>query len=416
MKLPFEEWISQKKYSKNVSTLFDEAFVCYRNAAYKASLLFSYLAFLTIIKEVIITSSKPAIVPQRRWEDIIKRLQNDDSWEKAVYEELINNSSPVFNINDSIRQQIKYWKDRRNDCAHFKSNDIESHHTEAFWSFIRSNLLKITIEGGAENLLNKFEKHFDQTFTPPDSDVSPLVREIDGTIDLLELPGFWPALLTRIDLLGFVFFGESDFTKVVNRVFECCAERVRESLADFLKSNKYDLYIISIYPDKINQLNYNPTEIRQIWRTRIWENKSNVFSIYGALLRNSLIPASEIQEANAYVIAKGTDCYPHDEPTHLALAGNGFGDVLFEIAVHSQRLADWFNWVNPRVDLLAYYLEKYTLREETVEVICEMYGRPKYSYWLAERLTRIFAKNSQKKMEFIEIATRNGYSIPQELN
>jgi hypothetical protein len=416
MKIAFEGWIKQKPYSKDISALFDEAFTCYRNTAYRASLLFSYLGFLTIIKEVIIRSSKPLPISQSRWDHLIQKLQSDDTWEKAVYEELINSSSSIFNINEGIRQQIKYWKDRRNDCAHFKNNEIESHHTESFWSFIRSNILKITIEGGASNLLNKFEKHFDPTFTPPDADLSPLVREIDDTVDGTALSQFWSDLYSRIDLLGLSYYGETDFSQVVNQVFSNCNELVRDSLAKFLKENKQELYIVFLYPDKISQFNYDPSEIREIWRTRIWSFKAFTFPIYGILLRNSLIPLTELREAHEFIIARAIDSRPRDEATHLALAGSGFGEVIFKIAIQDQRLKDWFNWVNPRADMIAYYIEKYSLKEETVEVICEMYSRSNYSYWLAERISKIMEENPDKKVEFHQIANRKGFSIPSELN
>ncbi|TDN79360.1 hypothetical protein DET49_13823 [Salegentibacter sp. 24] len=72
MKLPFEEWTIEKRFSRNVSKLFNEAFICYKGAAYRASLLFSYLGFLTIIKEIIIKSNKATSIPQGRWDDIWK--------------------------------------------------------------------------------------------------------------------------------------------------------------------------------------------------------------------------------------------------------------------------------------------------------------------------------------------------------
>ena len=102
MKLPFEEWVYQKHFSQNVVKLFSEALISYKHSAYMASLLFSYLAFLTILKELIIKSTKAVSIPQGRWDIIIKKLQNDDTWEKCVYEELINNSSPIFNISDDV--------------------------------------------------------------------------------------------------------------------------------------------------------------------------------------------------------------------------------------------------------------------------------------------------------------------------
>lgn len=416
MKLPFEEWSIQKRFSTNVTALFNEAFICYKNAAYRASLLFSYLGFMTILKEVIIKSAKPATIPPGRWNVIIGKLQSDDTWEKAVYEELINGATPIFNINEDLRQQIKYWKDRRNDCAHFKTNEIEAHHTESFWSFVKSNLLKITIEGGKESLLNKFEKHFDETFTPPGADVTPLIKEIDESVIVLELPTFWGELFAKIDRLwGFLCPIETSFTQVANKVFECCSERTKENLSLFLKQKEHDLIIVGLYPDKINYFNYTPEEIRQIWRKRIINSGSVAFSIYGTLLRNSLIPSTEIREANEHMIDRLIEYRPDDKVTHKDLAANGFGDVLFEIAIHKKRLKDWHTWVNPRADMIGYYIEKYPLREETVEVICEMYSRENYSYWLGERIVRIFTNDVNKKNEFHSIAKREGFTIPTAL-
>lgn len=415
MRLPFEEWSIQRKFSTNVNALFNEAFTCFKNAAYRASLLFSYLGFLTILKEVIIKSAKPTLIPQGRWDDIIKRLQNDDTWEKTVYEELINSSSPIFNINEDLRQQIKYWKDRRNDCAHFKDNNIESYHAESFWSFVKSNLLKITIEGGKDTLINKFERHFDPTFSPPNADVTPLIREIDEAVKSAELSSFWDELISRVDPWGLMLYGETHGTRIIDKVFENCSDQTKENLSAYLKDKKQDLIILSLYPRNIGYLIYSPQEIREIWRTRILVNKSTAFSIYASLLRNSLIPAIEIEEANKHMIDKMTDYRPKDDITHLALAGNGFGDLLFNIAFHENRLKDWFGWVNPRADMIAYYIEKYPLLEETVEVICEMYTRDKYSHWLGERLVRIFSESSQKRSEFHGIATRKGFTIPTQL-
>lgn len=415
MTLPFEDWFNQRKYGTSVSALLNEAFICFKNAAYRASLLFSYLGFMTIIKELIIKSSKPAAIPQGRWDDIIRKLQSDDTWEKAVYEELINSSSPIFSINEDIRQQVKYWKDRRNDCAHFKDNNIEGHHTEAFWSFVKSNLLKITIEGGKQSLLNKFARHYDPTFTPPNADVTPLIKEIDEAVQKAELPAFWHELINRVDPWGLIFYGESQATLIVKKVFENCSGETKDSLATFLKANKGDLAIISLYPDKIHYLNYTSHEIREIWRSRIFNQKSTAFSIYGTLLRNSLIPANEIEEANRHIIDNLTEYRPVDDLTHVALATNGFGNALYEIAIKNDRLRNWFHWVNPRADMIGYYIEKYPLQEQTVEVICEMYTRDTYSFWLGERLVRIFKENPVKKKEFHDIANNEGFAIPTEL-
>lgn len=416
--MPFEEWLMEKKFSENVRFLFNEAFICYKNTAYRASLLFSHLAFMTSIKELIINSKKPANIQEGRWNSIINDLQNDDKWEKAVYDELINSSSPIFNINEDLRQQIKYWKDRRNDCAHFKSNDILYHHTEVFWSFVKSNFLKITLEGGKESLLNKFKIHYNNTFTPPNADVTPLISEIEATLKESEFTIFWEELFNKIDkrMDDYGFYSETNATRVIKKIFENCKETTIENLAKFLKDKKLDVDIIKLYPDKVNFFNYSSQEVRNIWKKRILDCKAYAFKIYATLLRNSLIPQTEIEEANKHMIDKLVDYWPEDEITHESLASNGFGNQIFEIAIKEKRLNDWYKWVNPRADMIAYYIEKYKLLDDTVEVLCEMYTRKKYSYWLNERLIKIFSENECKKQEFHSIAKRLGFSIPKELS
>lgn len=414
MKLSFETWCSDKNFSINVLQLYNESFICYKNGAYRASLLFSYLGLLTFIKELIIKSTKPILIEDSRWEKLIRKLQSDDTWEIAVYEELINSSSPIFNISDDLRQQIKYWKDRRNDCAHFKTNEIGAHHIESFWSFVRSNMFKITVEGGKESLLNKFEKHFDVTYTPPGTDIIPLVTQIDDSIIANDLDNFWDELFSIIDNWGFTPYIETNASFTANKIFGFCSLRTKEKLAAYIKRKAYDLAIITFYPDKIYYLNYTPEEVREIWRKRIINDSIIGIDIYGTLLRTSSIPTAQIKEANEFIIQNHTDFKSISEITHMSLASNGFGDTLFEIAIKGNRLMDWFNWVNPRADMLAYYIEKYPLRDETVEVICEMYTRDKYSFWLSERIIRIFTAMEQKRQEFIKIANKNKFTIPKE--
>ncbi|NJM79038.1 MAG: hypothetical protein HC854_04260, partial [Flavobacterium sp.] len=85
-----DNWIEQKitKLSIDSKSLFDESLLCYKIKAFRASLLFSYLGFLTIIKEIIISSKKPELIEQSRWDKIIFDLNIEDKWEKEFIDEL----------------------------------------------------------------------------------------------------------------------------------------------------------------------------------------------------------------------------------------------------------------------------------------------------------------------------------------
>ncbi len=245
MKLYIENWIDDNKYTENVCTLFKDAITSYKSGAYRPSLLFSYLGFMTILKERIISSNKPNLFPQCQWDSIIKKVLNEDTWEAAVFDATqqqgqfdqttkVCTKDPVFNLNDNIRIQIKYWKDRRNDCAHYKDNIIDTYHVESFWAFIKSNLPKITIEGGVQSLLNKISKHFDPTLTPPNKDITQLVKEVESSIETKKLKEFWNLLLDNSQYYNDLSLNKQNFA---NRSFEVNTDHVNQYLVEILKNN-----------------------------------------------------------------------------------------------------------------------------------------------------------------------------------
>ncbi len=224
MKLQIEIWVLEKSYTNNISKLFNESVICYRNGAYRASLIFSYIGFLTIIKETIVKAKRPAAFTEPEWKNLISNINNDELWEKEVYEALIRVNKPIFPLNDDLKLQLRYWKDRRNDCAHFKSNEIESQHTEAFWSFIKSNVPKMTVEGGMETLLNKFNEHFDNTKTPPDADFTHLAKEIEVSVQKNELKDFLKKLTNIVYIRS--FHSNVEVSKVYCKILDVADTRI----------------------------------------------------------------------------------------------------------------------------------------------------------------------------------------------
>ncbi|WP_196890228.1 hypothetical protein [Aureivirga sp. CE67] len=292
-----ENWLKEKleNHSLDSQKLFEESLICYRVKANRAALLFSYLGFFTIIKERIIRYNGDKI-EKKRLNHLIQKLNDDGKWEEAIYNELNNSRSSIFNFSESIRTQIQYWKDRRNDCAHFRENEINHTHVEMFWTFLKSNLNKITIEGGMENLLQKFKTHFDDTRTAPNSDYTHLLNEIDSSIEKNDFQFF----MDNLD----DFFDEYNperfllFYNIVVTLKNTSLEK--EPLKWLENKNKFTLYLIYYQPQIANIISFDPKLIRKIWKDKIPERNSEVDSLYSNLLRNSLIPKKEIFESLDY--------------------------------------------------------------------------------------------------------------------
>ncbi len=206
MQIPFEQWLLTKHISDGAKQLFDEAFTCYRASAYRASLLFSYLGFQTILKDRIINAKSPDLIPLTLWQDFQRNLLDDDKWEPTLVE-MVKRKKPgqVFIISDDVIRQYEYWKDRRNDCAHAKGNIITIAHVEAFWNFLESNFLRFSVNGGKDAILEKVAIYLDRNLTPRDSDYSNIIKEIPSAVDNKDYDEFLGDLYKMFNEKGFYY-------------------------------------------------------------------------------------------------------------------------------------------------------------------------------------------------------------------
>lgn len=422
MKLKIESWIESNMFSDDVNMLLNDSVICYKAGANRASLLFSYLGFLTILKERMLNATRPALFPESHWTAITRNLRNEDSWEKAIFEatqmrESFTNDVPkvksrdaIFAMNENLRIQILYWKDRRNDCAHFKHNAIEGHHVDSFWSFIQSSLPKMTVEGGMQTLITKILNHFNPILTAPDADYTPLVKEIENATESFKLKEFWEKLLTM---------GEYDFElgtsrkSVINKSFEINDSKTNDALLEILTEKSYlRKDFLNTYPEKLVYFNLNPQDVRKFWNTEI-NQMHNPLSVYAVMLRNNMIPQGEITEAHGVIISKLRK-YEVTPTEHLELQSNKFFESFKELVFNSNRFEEYL-WVNERADLIAAILKHYPLDLEVVNRICYVYGLSTNSQWLLERFNNLFLPGADVTTKFQEIITQNAIVVPAPL-
>ncbi len=424
MKLRIENWIENNNFSEDVNVLFTDAVTCYKARANRASLLFSYLAFLTILKERIIEGTKPNLFPQGEWDKLISKLQNEDLWEANVFDatqqqEKIDQATkqrikdPIFSLNDNLRLQIKYWKDRRNDCAHYKDNIIDTFHIENFWAFMESNMSKITIEGGMQSLINKIYKHFDPTITPPDKDITPLIQEVEYSVERSKLKHFWETLLNN---------GEWDFDlskrkqELISKSLEVNKDFVNDSLIAIVKANKFYLKdFLSNHTDKILRFNFNEEEVRKFWKTQL-PSCNNILGLYTSFLRNGLIPQNEIAEANRTIISAIREYSPTINE-HQILLVNGFLNTFKEEVLNNSSFVGYksYLWVNDRADIISGVIKNYPPDNDIINRLVEHYNQRDNSDWLLERFNNIFIEGSTITNEYKSILQSNNVEIPEKL-
>jgi len=423
MKLKFESWIETSSFSRNAQALFEASVGCYKAQVYTASLLMSYLGFLTVLKDRVMAGAKPALFKQELWDGLINNLKNEDKWEESIYDASLQQEKttggkpatrtqdPVFVINDNLRNQIRYWKDRRNDCVHNKDNQITIAHVESFWAFLESNIDKITIEGGKVSLLNKFKRHYDRSYTAIGEDITPLVKSIRGAVHKSELDAFWADLINIVEDL----FDYSNEIEIINKVLALNDDLISHSLIEKIKKDeKLLLAYINENPSLILHLAYDKPSIRNLWAKKV-AKLPNAMAIYAFLLRNNLIPNEEIPEANALFIKLYR--YPSDINDHYVLQANGFGNLLHDhlFVLNSKEFLYW-KFMHQHSDIFVKYIEMYPLTDDAVRILCREFSKDEFFSWFVrDGLDNLFESTPSKLKEFTEIIAKLGLAWPYQL-
>lgn len=412
IKLRFEKWHEDAHFSESVEQIFTDAIRCYKAGVYRAALLFSFLAFATVLRERLLVAEPPPALPEDAWRRMRTKLMDEDFWEREVFDATQRQNPVIFPISVDLREQIKYWRNRRNDCAHFKSNEINNAHVEAFWHFVEGNLARITVEGGMQALLAKLGEHYTPALVRRGKDVTPLVAQILSSIDDADLPGFWrqalllvePYYRSRLTSLGLDF---------IAKVFAQQSQHLTKSLTQFIKSDT-DLLVdyLGHMPSFVTQLEYDEKEMRNLWHKHLPKSQK-ALSIYSSLLINRMIPHEEILEANGRFFSEAKE-YDVTPVEHHILQSHGFGATI-QLKAFRTNAIDKYIWVQERAGLLLGFIENYQLTPLVVKRLCEVFSKANVSYTLKASLNELFENNLMKRAEFLVIMTAEGCAVPKHL-
>ena len=369
MQLPIEQWASEVSLPGEAIDALREAGIAYRAGAYRAGLLFTYVSWGLVLRRRILASRCPPNVTQRRWGDLQSHMQNEDRWDAAVFDATqAKDAAAIFNVRDDLRTQVKYWKDRRNDCAHSKNNAITAAHVEALWEFMRWNLDKFVPGGSVEDLVERIREHFDPNLTRPGTGCDPLAQVIESAVPPDELERFFQTVL---DMFASDFGGHLFIRDECIAFFEAAMRvgppHVTTPLGLFLLS-RADLFasVVRAHPHLVLLAHADARAVRQLWRTNLGKADPATVRVYATMLRNGLIPAAEVAEANRHVLSLRPT--PPSEEDAAVLQRYGFFEA-FQQAAFEQRLVNSFSWGNPNAQLLAWCVYTFPLDERAARAV-----------------------------------------------
>lgn len=418
MRLPIETWMTATALPQEARVAFEESVRCFKMSAYRAALLFSYLGMSLCLRIRILGATCPAGFPPGQWTQLLVDLKNEDRWDAQVFTcTQMKAPKAVFDIADDIRLQIQFWKDRRNDCAHFKNNEISSAHVEALWFFIQSNLGKFVPNGSIADLLDRIQRHFDPNITPPNAPIDPIVELIPSAVPVAELPSFMSQVVTRLTgTMGSLQFLQYPLIAIIHEaMFKLNSNHVSTALSSFLESNPTLLLnVIRRNPSLLLHWASNPSLIRKFWRSELFQHGAQDLTIYAALLRNGVIPQTELAEANRWIVLHVNNDLPTENDVSV-LEKSGFIATLMDWAFGAVCKVNEFTWGNRNPNLIAWLIQRYPITDDTAKVLCSVFSYPPFPFEPQKSLQALFTTDSSKAAELTATAARLGLTVPSSL-
>jgi hypothetical protein len=377
--------------------LFEEALLCYAIGAYRAALVFSYLGVLRSVAHRLSNSTRPSNCKEKLWNNIQAKLREDADWEVAAFESLLKvQPASLFLLDEDIRQQFTYWRGRRNDAAHDRTNEISAPHVESLWMFFRSNYMKLIVAGGREGLLERFRRHFDESYTPPGADISSLVAEIPVAVRVQEYGDFLLQLLALTEGGSWQVASsepieqgsedEEDFVELSEKgeqllrtIQKLDNPRVLQALRDKLRDDsRLLLGVLLSSPSFASLFEGNHNFIRRLWHYWLPLRRRQYFTypisrslgVLAYMLRSELIPKAQHGDAIRRSFSRIVDFYPHqqyDDDVLDALAPFGFWEV-----VRREGFGQRGHWLPNNIWLGVEYLLRHEVDKDVARAFADL--------------------------------------------
>lgn len=377
--------------------ILNDAIRCYRNGIARPALMLSYIAFIQAVRDNLLKSDMPKGFNEPRWKACMSKLRQENAWDEQVISCIkCRDNPPYFELTDSLRGDVCFWRNRRNDCAHYKDSEITLSHVAAFWVFIMDNYNKFTPIGSLMQSVNDYKRHYNVSITPKGTSTEVIFKRL------------CLAIKTEDDLL--LFLKETD----------SCMEYEEQAqlLHDLLMDERHKSKVISLLTVKLKRvkmylalkpadvsvvLGNNPEMTRKFWYEdfMLFASCANV---YVEMLRAKMIPQGEIKESLDMFLKheyKRSAFYLDNPEDFNVLKENGLYDIFIE-----EYLSKDFVCNNPgekchKTDFYISLIQRGGISDKLIKVLSESI-KGTFPYTLENRLKGEIFKEEENKKQYLD--------------
>lgn len=401
----FINWLNKYEEFKEgteLRAIMNDAIKCYKFNIPRPALMLSYLAFMLAVRHNLLASPKPDSMPEGNWIGIQNDLRREKGWDEKVMSCIKANSGNkvVFNIDQSVRDDVEYWKNRRNDCAHYKKEDITLSHVSAFWSFLMCHYNQFTPLGSIQQCINEYNDYFDISKTPRGADQTAIFNRLELAVKTKE---DYKAFMT-----GITKANEDEELKLINKSLE--SPQIQDIVRDYLNDDKrLCTYFLEAYPNKVSFVwGDAPTKIRSFWYgSRLSINHR--FRLFIELLKSHLIPMDEIEDSLHQLVQSG---YDYNECPHIEADD---AKILYDLGLETYFLPyikKDFVCFNPKekcykTNFYIGFINTIGLTEPIVITINDSMAGT-FPYTLKDRIQNEILNNNTNRESYRNICIKNG--------
>lgn len=298
----FEEWLVAHKDLINAAAygLFEDSLRCMKFDIVRPAYLMAYQGMLRQIRDVIVFGERPASFNENAWKEILKDLTLDNpdvKWDDNTYDRIRqgadkNSRHPkVVSMPNEARNKFPYWRELRNVCAHNKDYIFLKAHTVTLYAFIEQFLLRISVDGGLQTLLNQMDDFYNPVLTPPGGDVAELIKRIPSMVEVGEMKDF-VIEVAKIRKKYHV----KDFARFFLQCYDSLFGAYKKELKRIVENDEVLLEkVLESDPERVLTFVHTPEKIRKMWLQESFE-MFNGTAVVAHLMEAGKMSASDYDE------------------------------------------------------------------------------------------------------------------------
>ena len=272
----FKKWLVEKGFDED--ELFKESIKTYNAEAYKASYLFSYLAFMNIIKKRIMNYSKvPSSferkienenIRQKKWKEKLDDLRDEEKWEQALFNLIKQQTDKnIFDLKTSVSDSFVEKRILRNVAAHNKKRKIDDSTVNELWNLFEYSLEYFEINGSYQTWLDRLD--LISTFSN-EEEIEKNIKKLMQDYKQLSMKSRKIIFQKVIEEYNNAFkFDSSNRYKIIKIIIEKLVSNLDEDIHNFIDTVEQDIFVF------LNNESYNLKFVNYKIREYALETKVN---------------------------------------------------------------------------------------------------------------------------------------------